>query len=110
MEKILDIAEAIAHEKGLSQESVLVALKTAFVQTAKRVINHRFAFEAQIDKQSKKVKIVQIITVVEDNDARLQDEETAPAYMSITEAREYDDQVDLGDQLQIDHNIEDYGR
>ncbi|MGB3960681.1 MAG: transcription termination factor NusA [Sulfurimonas sp.] len=110
MEKILDIAEAIAHEKGLSQESVLVALKTAFVQTAKRVINHRFAFEAQIDKQSKKVKIVQIITVVEDDDARLQDEETAPAYMSITEAREYDDQVDLGDQLQIDHNIEDYGR
>ncbi|DAB30394.1 MAG TPA: transcription termination/antitermination protein NusA [Sulfurimonas sp. UBA12504] len=110
MEKILDIAEAIAHEKGLSQESVLTALKTAFVQTAKRVINHRFAFEAQIDKQSKKVKIIQIITVVADDDTKLQDEESAPAYISITEAREYDDQVDLGDQLQIDHNIEDYGR
>lgn len=110
MEKILEIAEAIANEKGLSSESVLVALKTAFVQTAKRVINHRFAFEAQIDKQSKKVKIIQIITVVADDDEKLQDEETAPAYISITEAREYDDQVDLGDQLQIDHNIEDYGR
>ena len=110
MEKILEIAEAIANEKGLSSESVLVALKTAFVQTAKRVINHRFAFEAQIDKQSKKVKIIQIIIVVTDDDEKLQDEETAPAYMSITEAREYDDQVDLGDQLQIDHNIEDYGR
>jgi N utilization substance protein A len=110
MEKILEIAEAIAHEKGLEQSKVIEALKTAFVQTAKRVINHKFAFEAQIDKNSKKVKIVQTITVVADDDAKLQDEEVAPAYISLTEAREYDDQVDLGDQLQIDHNIEDYGR
>lgn len=110
MEKILEIAEAIAHEKGLEQNKVVEALKTAFVQTAKRVINHKFAFEAQIDKNSKKVKIVQTITVVADDDAKLQDEEVAPAYISLTEAREYDDQVDLEDQLQIDHNIEDYGR
>jgi N utilization substance protein A len=110
MEKILEIAEAIASEKGLDQNQVVEALKTAFVQTAKRVINHKFAFEAQIDKQSKKVKIVQTITVVADDDEKLQDEEVAPAYISLTEAREYDDQVDLGDQLQIDHNIEDYGR
>ncbi|MBA3026947.1 MAG: transcription termination/antitermination protein NusA [Sulfurimonas sp.] len=110
MEKILEIAEAIASEKGLDQNQVVEALKTAFVQTAKRVINHKFAFEAQIDKQSKKVKIIQIITVVADDDEKLQDEEVAPAYISLTEAREYDDQVDLGDQLQIDHNIEDYGR
>ena len=110
MEKILEIAEAIAHEKGLEQSKVIEALKTAFVQTAKRVINHKFAFEAQIDKNSKKVKIVQTITVVADDDTKLQDEEVAPAYISLTEAREYDDQVDLGDQLQIDHNIEDYGR
>jgi N utilization substance protein A len=110
MEKILEIAEAIASEKGLDQKQVVEALKTAFVQTAKRVINHKFAFEAQIDKSSKKVKIVQTITVVADDDEKLQDEEVAPAYISLTEAREYDDQVDLGDQLQIDHNIEDYGR
>jgi len=110
VEKILEIAEAIAHEKGLEQSKVIEALKTAFVQTAKRVINHKFAFEAQIDKNSKKVKIVQTITVVADDDTKLQDEEVAPAYISLTEAREYDDQVDLGDQLQIDHNIEDYGR
>jgi len=37
MEKILDIAEAIGHEKGLQPEKVMEALKIAFVQTAKRV-------------------------------------------------------------------------
>jgi len=110
MEKILDIAEAIGHEKGLQPEKVLEALKTAFIQTAKRVINPNFAFEAVIDEDTKNIRIVQTITVVADDDERLQDEETAPAYISITEAREYDDQVELGDQLQIDHDLEDYGR
>ncbi len=110
MEKILDIAEAIAHEKGLKPESVLTSLKTAFVQTAKRVINRNFAFEAQIDEETKSIKVVQTITVVADDDERLEDEELAPAYIPITEAREYDDQVELDDQLQVDHNLEDYGR
>ena len=110
MEKILDIAQAIAHEKGLKPENVLESLKTAFVQTAKRVINKDFAFEAEIDEDTKSIKIVQTITVVADDDEKLSDEALAPAYISLTEAREYDDQVELGDQLQVDHNLEDYGR
>ncbi|MBA1437913.1 MAG: transcription termination/antitermination protein NusA [Epsilonproteobacteria bacterium] len=110
MEKILDIAEAIAHEKGLQPDQVLEALKTAFIQTAKRVINPHFAFEAQIDEDTKSIKVIQTITVVEDDDERLQDEEQAAAYMAISEARKYDDQVELGDQLQEEHDLEDYGR
>lgn len=110
MEKILDIAEAIAHEKGLTPDKVLEALKTAFVQTAKRVINKNFAFVAEVDPAKKSIKVIQTITVVADDDERLQDEEEAPAYIAISEAREYDDQVELDDQLQIDHSIEDYGR
>ena len=110
MEKILDIAEAIAHEKGLQTQAVTTALQTAFVQTAKRVINKNFAFVAEIDEEKKSISIIQIITVVADDDERLQDEELAPAYMAISEARGYDDQVELDDQLQIPHDLEDYGR
>ena len=110
MEKILDIVDAIAHEKGLEPQKVTEALKTAFIQTAKRVIDRKFAFEANIDDAKKSIEIIQTITVVEDDDEKLQDEEIAPAYISITEAREYDDQVELGDQLQIPHSLEDYGR
>jgi len=110
MEKILDIVEAIAHEKGLKPENVKEALKTAFIQTAKKVINHKFAFEAVINPQTKTLDIIQTITVVADDDERLKDEETAPAYISISEAREYDDQVELDDQLQIPHDLEEYGR
>ena len=110
MEKILDIVDAIAHEKGLQPNKVIEALQTAFIQTAKRVINPNFAFEAQIDTENKIINIVQTITVVADDDEKLEDEEMAPAYISITEARDYDDQVELGDQLQIEHDLEDYGR
>ena len=110
MEKILDIVDAIAHEKGLEPQKVTEALKTAFIQTAKRVIDRKFAFEANIDDAKKSIEIIQTITVVEDDDEKLQDEEIAPAYISISEAREYDDQVELEDQLQIPHNLEDYGR
>jgi len=110
MEKILDIVDAIAHEKGLTPDKVKEALKTAFIQTAKRVIDKNFAFEATINEQSKKIDLVQTITVVADDDERLKDEELAPALMSISEAREYDDQVELEDQLQVPHEIEDYGR
>lgn len=110
MEKILDIAEAIANEKGLNPQKVLEALKDAFVQTAKRVIGQNLAFEAQIDDTTKTINIIQTITVVKDDDDKLQDEELAPAYITITEAREYDDQVELGDQLQIPHDLEEYGR
>lgn len=110
IEKILDIVDAIAHEKGLKPEQVKEALKTAFIQTAKRVINPKFAFVAEIDEESKTINIIQTITVVEDDDPKLEDVELAPAYMSISEAREYDDQVELGDQLQLDHDLEEYGR
>jgi len=110
VEKILDIAEAIGHEKGLKAEQVLEALKTAFVQTAKRVINRNFAFEAVINDETKTLDIIQTITVIADDDEKLQDEEIAPMYISLSEAKEYDDQVELDDQLQVPHALEEYGR
>ena len=110
MEKILDIVDAIAHEKGLTPEKVKEALQTAFVQTAKRVIDRNFAFNATVNEETKTIELVQVITVVEDDNEGLADEEIAPTLISITDAREYDDQVELGDELQIPHDLEDYGR
>jgi len=110
MEKILDIAEAIAHEKGLQPEQVITALKTAFVQTAKRVIDNKFAFEAVINDETKTLDVIQTITVVADDDEKLLDEDVAPMYISLSEAKEYDDQVELDDQLQVPHQLEEYGR
>ena len=111
MEKILDIVEAIANEKGLKSEDVKEAIKTAFVQTAKRLIDPDYAFEATIDEENKKIIVARTITVVEDDDERLQDEHLSKEVISLSEARrEYDDQIEVGDQLQQEYDLEDYGR
>lgn len=109
MENILDIIDSIANEKGLSRENVQEAIKTSFVQTAKRIINPTFAFEADIDDRTKAVKLRQIITVIGDNAPELEGDE-AGAYMSITQALDIDDEAEIGDQLQMEHDIESYGR
>jgi N utilization substance protein A len=111
MEKILDIVEAIANEKGLSPDLVKEAIKTAFVQTAKRLIDPDFAYEAIIDEEAKKIMVVRTITVVEDDDERLEDEHLSKEVIAISEARkEYDDQIEVGDQLQQEYDLETYGR
>ncbi len=110
MEKILDIVDAIAHEKGLRPESVSEALKRAFIQTAKRCIDPELYYEAEIDPETKSLTLFQSITVVNDDDALLSDEEESNKYISLSDAKAMDDDVEVGDQLQIDHNLEDYGR
>jgi N utilization substance protein A len=113
MENILDIIDSLAHEKGLSPENVKTALKTAFIQTAKRLINENYAFDAEIDEQSKSIRVYQTITVLEDDDENLYDEEGNPneAYISLSRAKEeVDPDVEVGDEFQIEHDIEGHGR
>jgi N utilization substance protein A len=110
MEKILDIAESIANEKNLVVDKVIDALKEAFVQTAKKVINKNYDFEAIINQETKSIDIVRTITVVDNNDKRLQNSEKASAYISLKDAKEYDEQADIGDQLQEEYDLEKYGR
>lgn len=109
MEKIVDIIESIAHEKGLEPEKVKGALKTAFEQTAKRVISDHFEYEVDINEETRAASIFQIITVVAD-DAEELEGELADAYIALTEAKDLDEDVEIGDQLQYEHKLEDYGR
>lgn len=110
MENILDIIESIAHEKGLSPDNVKEAVKTAFIQTAKRLVNPDFAYDAEIDPQTKSIRVYQTITVVDDDDEKLAGEEAA-AYIGLTRAKaEVDPDVEVGDEFQIEHDIESHGR
>jgi len=108
MEKIIDIIDSIAHEKGLKPESVKEAFKTAVIQTAKRVICQNCDFEVEIDEKSKKYTLYQKITVVKPDDNHL--EEYPEKYISLTEAKEIDSDVEIGDELTSEVNLEEYGR
>ena len=114
MENVLDIIDALAHEKGLSPENVKVALKNAFVKTAQRLINEDFTYAAEIDEETKQIRVYQTITVVDDyDDDNLYTEEgdVNQGFISLTRAREeVDPDVDIGDEFQIEHDIESHGR
>ncbi len=108
MEKILDIAQAIANEKELPFEKVIEALKTAMIQSAKRVIDKSAIFEVSVNNTSKTLDLTQVINVVKDDDERLL--ESPSEYIAISKAKNYDADVELDDQLQVSHSIENYGR
>ena len=107
MEKIADIIDSIAHEKGLSVEKVTEAIKKAFVNTAKKVLGEEKEFEAELDK-SKKMQVFQKILVVEDGDERAK--ENPERYIPISEAKEIDPDVEIGDELRYPVEFEKLGR
>ncbi|WP_300368389.1 transcription termination factor NusA [Hydrogenimonas sp.] len=109
MEKIIDIIDSIAHEKGLPPESAKEAFKTALIQTAKRVICEGCDYDAEIDEANKTYILRQKITVVEADDPRLVDE--PEKFIALEEAKELDPDVEVGDELTGEPiNLEEFGR
>ena len=119
MEKILDIIEAIAHEKNISKEHALEAFTEAIKNTAKKLTSYTSNFEVIINNDTKTYSVNKVITVVADGDAKLFTEvgrepniETveSDAFISLSEAKEFDDSIELGDELKEEFVLEDHGR
>jgi N utilization substance protein A len=109
MEKIVDIIEAMAHEKNISLESAVEAFKEALVKTAKRCTTYTSHFEATVDMTRRDYTVEQVIVIAKDNDERF---ETEPdAVIGLEEAQEeYGSDLELGDELRSEFILEDYGR
>jgi len=109
MEKIVDIIEAMAHEKNITLESAVDAFKESLIKTAKRCTTYTSEFEATVDMDVRDYSVEQVITIVKEGDERL---ETEPdAVISLQEAQEeYGEDLELGDQLRSPFILEDHGR
>ncbi|CAA6808670.1 MAG: Transcription termination protein NusA [uncultured Sulfurovum sp.] len=109
MEKIVDIIEAMAHEKNISLDSAVDAFKEALIKTAKRCTTYSSAFEATVDMDVRDYSVEQVITIVKGDDERLESE--PDAVMSLEEAQEeYGEDLELGDQLRSPFILEEHGR
>lgn len=109
MEKIVDIIEAMAHEKNISLDAAVDAFKEALIKTAKRCTTQSSHFEATVDMNKKDYAVEQIITVAKEDDERF---ETEPdAVISLKEAQEeYGSDLEIGDELRSAFVLENYGR
>jgi len=108
MEKILDIIEAIAHEKNISEDNAIEAFKDALTNTAKKLTSKESTFEVIINMDTRNYEVYKVITVVSDNDDKL--EELGDSYISISDAKEYDPDIELDDELRSEFILEDHGR
>jgi len=116
MGKILDIIESIAHEKNISREHAIEAFKEALINTAKRLTSQTSTFDVVIDDNKKSYSVNKIITVVANDDEKLYTKDKdgntikSDSYISLNDAKEYGDDVEIGDQLTEEFVLEDYGR
>ncbi len=118
MDKIIDILDSIAYEKGLKITDVENALKEALIKTAQKMVDFSLVFDAEIDKENKELKLFQKIEVVTSDDERLSGEVldkwenpiNAENFITIEEAKEIDEDLEIGDFVQYDLEFENMGR
>ncbi len=119
MEKIIDIIDSIAYEKGLKTVEIEEALKESLIKTAEKMIGGNLVFDASINREKKKLNLFQKIEIVANDDTKLQGktivdgeevEVNTENYISIDEAKELDDSLEIGDFLNYDLEFESMGR
>jgi N utilization substance protein A len=108
LQKILSIIESMAHEKNLPVESAMEAFKEALINTAKRLEGEEHEFEVEIDYDQQTYHLYKVLTVVPDDDERA--EEEPDRYLTVEEAKEYDEEIEPGDKIRSEIHLEDYGR
>ncbi len=118
MDKIIDILDSIAYEKGLKIEDVENALKEALVKTAEKMVDATLRYDAEIDRTNKKLELFQKIEVVENGDERLLEDGvdeydniiSKENFISFDEAKEIDEDLEIGDFVNYDLEFENMGR
>lgn len=118
MDKIIDILDSIAYEKGLQIGDVENALKEALIKTAEKMVEETLVFDANIDRENKKLELSQKVEVVPDGDSRtlgLGEDEYGNAinpenFIELTEAKEIDSDLEVGDTVNYDLEFENMGR
>lgn len=104
MEKIADIIESIANEKNLELESVKEKVIIAIINTAKKIYGQEYEFF--VDR--KNLNLYQKITIVADDDERL--EQNKESYIALSVAKKEAMDAEIGDELTYECSLENLGR
>ncbi len=109
MEKIIDIIDSIANEKGLDIKDVKETLKTALIKTAKKIYGQEYEYGVYVDEKERNLELYQKVLVVNEDDERLLEEENE-GYISLKEAKNIDSGVEIGDELTYSLPLDNLGR
>ncbi|MBE0491373.1 MAG: transcription termination/antitermination protein NusA [Sulfurospirillum sp.] len=108
MEKIIDIIDSIAHEKGLDIKDVQETVRMALTKTAKKVYGEEYEYNTELDKKTKTLKLYQKVLVVDENDPKY--DPKLEKYILLKDAKEVDPHVEIGDELTYELPLDNLGR
>ncbi len=106
MTELLQVAEAVAREKGIEQEEVLEAMELAIGRAGRLKYGQEYDIRAQIDRKTGEPKLFRYREVVEE----VTEEEEAVGQITLDEAREIKPDATLGDVLTDPLPPVDFGR
>ncbi len=110
MEKISNIIQSIAHEKGLKLEDAQEAVSVALIRTAKKIFGEEYEYVVENDPDIGDLSLFQKIQVVSEDDERLEEEGADEKYMLLKEAKEHDQELEVGDEITYKVDLVDMGR
>jgi N utilization substance protein A len=93
--EIILVAETIAHEKGISIDSIISAIESGIVVAAKRQYGEYLNIECKIDKKTGKISLYNKIRVVADD---FDDgEQSLSSYITLSDALKKDESLKVED-------------
>ncbi|MGB4192097.1 MAG: transcription termination factor NusA [Rickettsiales bacterium] len=90
--EIIQVADAVAREKGISRDSVIEAMEFAIQAAAKRKYGQKHNIKAEIDRKTGKVDIYRVFEVVENV-------ENSAIEVSLNDAKAASPDAVIGDQV-----------
>jgi len=99
--ELLQIADAVAREKGLSKDSVLEAMEQAIQTAGRRKYGHEHHIRAEIDKKNGEIKMYRVRTVVDSmpEPEGEEDEVQTGAYILLKDAKKIDKTLEVGSEI-----------
>lgn len=104
MEKILDIVELIAYEKGLESHLVVDLIKECVVKIAQEELSEEAVFSASVDEKERVLRLFQKVVICPD------DEEQNLNQIPLSKAKEINSEVSVGDELNYEISLENMSR
>ncbi len=101
--ELLQIADAVAREKGLPKEAVIDAMEQAVQVAGRRKYGHEHNIRAEIDKKTGEIKLYRVRTVVE----TVENETTE---LTLAQAKKINKEVEIGDEIKDILPPIDFGR
>ncbi|MGX3043605.1 transcription termination factor NusA [Helicobacter sp. T3_23-1056] len=108
MEKILDIIELIAHERGLEPASVSQVVKDTIIKTAKKQFGEELNYIIEEDEKERDFKLIHAVVVCDDDDERA--DKDSQNFITISKARQSAPDISLNDEIHYEISLENMSR